>query len=84
MKRSELIDLISGLYEVGWDLPPSSRAENLLCQLEELGVIKLPCQHPREKIYYYDQYSHESGGFEFWQCGDCGQNMEPIGFKEKK
>ncbi len=42
MKRSEVIKLIAGLYIVGSDLDPETRAENLLCQLEQLGMSPSP------------------------------------------
>lgn len=42
MKLSEMLKLIAGLYEVGTDFDPYTRADNLLCQLEELGMCPPP------------------------------------------
>jgi hypothetical protein len=47
MKRSEMIKFISNLFTIGNDLDPDTRAENLLCQLEEKGM------------YPPDRYSNE-------------------------
>jgi hypothetical protein len=38
MKRSEALKVIKGLLEVGLDFDTYARADNILCNLEELGM----------------------------------------------
>jgi hypothetical protein len=38
MKRSEVLKLIQGLFEVSADFDSATRAENLLANLEEVGM----------------------------------------------
>jgi len=38
MKRSEVVEFISGQFEVGLDFDSVTRAENLLCHLEQMGL----------------------------------------------
>jgi len=38
VKRSEVLKLIKGLFEVGTDFDLEARADNLLCNLEQLGM----------------------------------------------
>ena len=52
MKRSEVLKLIAGLYTVGIDFDPYTRADNLLCQLEEIGM--LPPIEPGRTVYDLD------------------------------
>lgn len=42
MKRSEVIKLISRLIDSGRDWDLETRADKLLCHLEEMGIIKPP------------------------------------------
>jgi hypothetical protein len=53
------------------DRNPAHKA--LLLNIESVNL----CKHPKEKIIYYDEYS------QFWQC-ECGVNVEPLFFVEKK
>ncbi len=39
MKRSEMLKLIENLLQAGLDLDYETRAENLLCHLEEVGML---------------------------------------------
>ena len=58
MKRSEVIKLISGLYDLEMGQypkhnPPEFFAENLLCHLEELGMSP-PKYNDNKPIYRND------------------------------
>jgi hypothetical protein len=39
MKRSEALTFIEGLFKVGIDFDDKTKADNLLCHLEQAGVI---------------------------------------------
>jgi len=55
MKRSEMLKFIKGLLEIGREYPLDTQAENLLCHLEEKGMLPPGYLKP---IPFYDGYQY--------------------------
>lgn len=75
MKRSEMLKLIEGLFEIAQKYPNQMNAENLLSWLDEKGMLppRLPEDHCQAlmSLYY--------GGFNFHQWEeDFEQDKEAV------
>ena len=74
MKRSEVVKLIEGLFNLALKFPNEMNAENLLCNLEHLGIIRPPARwRPHdwnERGITYAQWIQEPSKIYEWEPED--------------
>lgn len=78
MKRSEVLKLIQGLFEVGADFDSATRAENILANLEEIGMLpplndsNAAYEEAARKKYAYWEPEHE------WEPEDAQSDLSEL------